>query len=92
MSLLFSFFSKIKIFLVLSLLLVGCANPSVQCDVDSDCVSKECCHPTSCVASHVKTKASCVGALCSLECRAGTMDCGQGSCKCVDSKCKAVLK
>jgi hypothetical protein len=56
------------------------------CKKDSDCVKETCCHPTMCVS---KDKApSCKEAVCTLDCKYGTMDCG-GGCVCKDGKCAA---
>lgn len=57
----------------------------VECNTDSDCVPKECCHPVSCVAKD--SAPSCSGIACTLECRPATMDCGQGKCLCQNNKC-----
>jgi len=56
------------------------------CKTDSDCVKATCCHATMCVS---KDKApSCKDAVCTLDCKYGTMDCG-GGCVCKDGKCGA---
>jgi len=59
-----------------------------ECNVDSDCVPKECCHPTSCINKALKD-------VCNLACTAvceGPLDCGAGSCGCVGNKCTTVLR
>jgi hypothetical protein len=56
------------------------------CKKDSDCVKATCCHASMCVS---KDKApSCKDAVCTLDCKYGTMDCG-GGCLCKDGKCAA---
>lgn len=56
------------------------------CKKDSDCVKETCCHASMCVS---KDKApSCKDAVCTLDCKYGTMDCG-GGCVCKDGKCAA---
>ncbi len=62
--------------------------PGVECSSDADCVPAECCHATACVP--VSKKPSCDGVMCTMECRAGTLDC-EGSCYCQDGKCSARL-
>ena len=60
----------------------------VPCSVDADCVQDECCHATSCVA--IADAPDCAGTLCTLECRANTMDCN-GGCVCQAGVCAARL-
>jgi hypothetical protein len=56
------------------------------CTTDADCVKATCCHADACVS---RDKApNCKDAVCTLECRIGTMDCG-GGCVCRDGKCGA---
>lgn len=62
----------------------------LYCDSDADCMPSICCHPNGCVNKDFAN--SCVGSICSAECRPGTLDCGQGSCLCVNNKCNAVFK
>ena len=52
------------------------------------CVAKTCCHASECVLE--SDAPDCHGALCTLECRAGTMDCGAGRCGFVDGKCEVI--
>jgi len=62
--------------------------PSSQCTANADCAPAQCCHATSCVA---KSEApDCKGAICTMDCRPGTMDCG-GGCRCVEGACRAEL-
>ena len=58
----------------------------VACQSDADCVKDSCCHATGCVA--VADAPDCSAAVCTLECRAGTMDC-YGGCVCQDGRCAA---
>lgn len=58
----------------------------VACQSDADCVKDSCCHATSCVA--IADAPDCSGAVCTLECRGGTMDC-YGGCMCQDGRCAA---
>jgi hypothetical protein len=58
----------------------------VACQSDAECVKDSCCHATSCVA--VADAPDCSAAVCTLECRAGTMDCN-GGCVCQDGRCAA---
>lgn len=58
----------------------------VDCESDSDCVQNACCHADSCVAA--TDAPTCTDTVCTLDCKAGTMDCG-GSCACQDGKCVA---
>jgi len=60
-----------------------------ECITDSDCVPKECCHPSTCVLKTVKQECGLVA--CTMECRPGTMDCGHGYCTCVNGECQAVM-
>ncbi|HMJ10590.1 MAG TPA: hypothetical protein VK524_04240 [Polyangiaceae bacterium] len=58
------------------------------CSKDEDCVPAACCHPSSCVS---RSRApDCKAALCTMECRSGTLDCG-GSCLCQNGQCAAKL-
>lgn len=56
------------------------------CKTDADCVRGSCCHADSCVAK--ANAPDCKDAVCTLECRSGTMDCG-GGCLCQNGKCAA---
>jgi hypothetical protein len=58
----------------------------VACQSDAECVKDSCCHATSCVA--VADAPDCSAAVCTLECRAGTMDCN-GGCVCQAGRCAA---
>jgi len=58
----------------------------VPCQSDADCVKDSCCHATSCVA--VADAPDCSAAVCTLECRGGTMDCN-GGCVCQEGRCAA---
>ena len=58
------------------------------CESDADCAPVECCHASACGA--VSSAPSCDDAVCSLECREGTIDCG-GSCLCVEGRCAAFI-
>lgn len=58
----------------------------VACQSDADCVKDSCCHATSCVA--VADAPDCSAAVCTLECRGGTMDC-YGGCVCQEGRCAA---
>lgn len=59
--------------------------PSETCNVYSDCVPAQCCHPTSCINKNYKT-------VCNLACTqgcSGPLDCG-GSCGCAEGKCYVI--
>ncbi len=58
------------------------------CASDADCVPAECCHAAACVAR--ERGPSCGDAMCSAECRYGTIDCG-GGCLCHEGRCAARL-
>lgn len=58
------------------------------CASDADCVPAECCHAAACVAR--ERAPSCEDAMCSAECRYGTIDCG-GGCLCYQGRCAARL-
>jgi hypothetical protein len=60
----------------------------VPCKSDVDCAKAECCHATSCVA--LADAPDCSAAVCTLECRARTMDCN-GGCLCQAGRCAAQL-
>ena len=60
----------------------------VACQSDADCVKDSCCHASSCVA--IADAPDCSAAVCTLECRAGTMDC-YGGCVCEAGRCAARL-
>lgn len=56
------------------------------CQTDADCMPAQCCHATACVG---KAKApSCADAMCTRECRGGSIDCG-GGCLCQQGRCAA---
>lgn len=61
---------------------------NLACNVDSECVPEQCCHPTSCVNLNYKNT-DCAMKACTMECKPATLDCGQGSCVCEDHKCLA---
>ncbi len=82
-----------KIYLMLFLLLVvGCTEQVVEvaeCSTDADCVAATCCHASECVP---KAEApDCKRAMCTMDCRPGTLDCGQGGCVCNNGKCDIEL-
>jgi len=52
------------------------------------CVAASCCHATECVLENEAP--NCSGSLCSMECRAGTLDCGQAQCEFIDGECGVV--
>jgi hypothetical protein len=58
------------------------------CTTDADCVPDACCHAAACVAA--ANRPSCADAVCTQECRYGTLDCG-GSCLCHEGHCAARL-
>jgi hypothetical protein len=58
------------------------------CTEDSDCVPAQCCHAHACVARD--NAPDCADAMCTMECRGGTIDCG-GGCVCMDGRCAARL-
>jgi hypothetical protein len=60
---------------------------AMGCNVYSDCVPAQCCHPTSCI-NKVAQK-PCDGILCTESCE-GPLDCGAGSCGCVQGTCSVV--
>jgi hypothetical protein len=66
----------------------GEAGAAATCSVDADCVPASCCHPNSCVPA--AQKPDCSGQMCTMECRADTLDCG-GRCACEAGSCTAVL-
>ncbi len=58
------------------------------CNTDADCVPSGCCHPTACGSrAH---QPACGDAVCTSECRYGTLDCG-GACLCQGGLCAARL-
>jgi hypothetical protein len=58
------------------------------CETDADCVPAACCHAAACVG---RTNAPpCGDAMCTQECRYGTLDCG-GACLCHEGRCAARL-
>lgn len=60
----------------------------VPCATDTDCVPAECCHAAECTGR--ANAPACTDVMCTMECRAGTMDCG-GGCICQDGLCAARL-
>lgn len=58
------------------------------CTTDADCVPADCCHAAACVAQ--ANAPSCGDAMCTQECRFGTIDCG-GGCLCHEGRCAARL-
>lgn len=58
------------------------------CSSDADCVPAECCHAAACVGR--ESAPSCGDAVCTTECRYGTIDCG-GGCLCHEGRCAARL-
>jgi hypothetical protein len=60
----------------------------VACTSDDDCVKASCCHATTCVAR--ADAPDCAGAMCTADCRGGTMDCN-GGCLCQAGKCAAKI-
>ncbi len=65
-------------------------SPSVACQIDSDCLPKEACHPKTCV--NEKFAENKEGKICSAVCEPGSLDCGQGFCSCINNKCNVVFK
>jgi len=61
---------------------------SDRCTRDEDCVPAQCCHAAQCVER--SRTASCQDVMCTMECRAGTLDCG-GHCACREGHCAAVI-
>jgi hypothetical protein len=64
---------------------VGTSSVTTACQVDTDCVKDKCCHAAACVSA--SSAKDCSEAMCTEECKEGTMDCGKGSCGCVDGEC-----
>jgi hypothetical protein len=64
---------------------VGTAAVSTACQADADCVKDKCCHAAACIA--VSSAKDCSDAMCTEDCKPGTMDCGKGSCACVNGEC-----
>lgn len=58
------------------------------CTTDADCVPAQCCHADACVAK--QNAPDCTDVMCTMECRAGTIDCG-GGCLCFEGRCAARL-
>lgn len=58
------------------------------CETDADCVPADCCHPAACV--HSQNAPACGDAMCTSDCRYGTLDCG-GRCLCHEGRCAARL-
>lgn len=61
---------------------------SDACTTDADCVPAACCHASACVAR--ANAPACGDAMCTTDCRSGTLDCG-GGCLCRDGRCAARL-
>jgi len=76
------------VFLLISLLLLGCVPTEKKCTLDSDCVAATCCHATAAV--NKQNAPNCKGILCTAECKSGTLDCGQATLKCVKKECSVV--
>ncbi len=58
------------------------------CETDADCVPAGCCHAAACVGR--ANAPACGEALCTQDCRFGTLDCG-GGCLCHEGRCAARL-
>jgi len=58
------------------------------CTTDEDCVPGGCCHAATCVGR--SNEPQCADAMCTQECRYGTLDCG-GACLCHEGRCAARL-
>jgi hypothetical protein len=58
----------------------------LACTTDADCVTAQCCHPTSCTSQLAKQPCN---VMCTMSCE-GPIDCGAGSCGCVNGKCSVV--
>lgn len=58
------------------------------CSSDADCVPADCCHAAACVGR--ASAPACGDAVCTTECRYGTIDCG-GGCLCHEGRCAARL-
>jgi hypothetical protein len=56
------------------------------CASDTECRPADCCHAAACVGA--AQAPSCVDAVCTMECRANTIDCG-GGCLCHQGRCAA---
>ncbi|MEA3254419.1 MAG: hypothetical protein U9Q22_01125 [Candidatus Altiarchaeota archaeon] len=54
------------------------------CEIDSDCASAQCCHPTSCINKKYAPK--CTDVMCTMVCQ-GPIDCGAGRCACRSNNC-----
>ena len=57
-----------------------------SCTSDADCVTEQCCHPTTCINRDYKQVCTL---LCTNVCL-GPIDCGAGHCGCVIGECSAV--
>ncbi len=66
----------------------GLVASEAPCETDADCVPAACCHATAC--TNRAQAPSCQQAMCTAECRSGTIDCG-GGCLCVEGHCAARL-
>ncbi len=55
------------------------------CQTEADCVPASCCHPKECILA--SNAPDCEEAMCTTDCKEGTMDCGKGTCSCVQGAC-----
>lgn len=62
---------------------------TTECNSDSGCVPRDCCHSSACVPASQKKVCNL---LCTAECAPNTLDCQQGECKCINGKCGAVFR
>ena len=67
---------------------VGTDGEKRVCKADADCVAEQCCHPTSSV--NTLNAPECGEAVCTLDCKPGTVDCGQGYFACASGQCVAM--
>lgn len=84
---------KLLLILLAIIFISGCVQVQEEvntkfCQSDSDCVSAECCHASSCV--NTTYALDCTEVMCTMECVAGTMDCG-GYCACINNTCRAII-
>jgi hypothetical protein len=88
-----SLLRELAVALIVAISLVACGSARFvdgtdRCMTDSECVAATCCHAMTCVGTvHAP---SCNDAVCSTECRPGTIDCG-GRCFCHDGVCAAII-
>lgn len=59
-----------------------------SCEKDSDCVPRQCCHPTEVVNRQYAP--DCKGIFCTEVCL-GPLDCGAGTISCISNECRIVL-